>query len=75
MVGLAVVLAARLRWFVLGGVENAPHSPVPLAEDALGVDPQQDGHAVPGPFRDLGWATPALSQVDTAAWLAAPSMR
>ena len=25
-----------------------------LADDALGVDPQQDIHAVPGPFGDLG---------------------
>ena len=25
-----------------------------LADDALGVDPQQDVHAVPGPFGDLG---------------------
>jgi len=38
-----------------------------LADDALGVDAQQNVHAVPGPFRDLGGKTPPFSQVDRQA--------
>ena len=38
-----------------------------LTGHALGVDPQQDGHAVPRPFGDLSRRTPVPSRVDTAA--------
>jgi len=47
---------------------DAPLGFAMLAGDAFGIDPQQHVDAVPGPFGDLAAGTPALSQVDTAAW-------
>ena len=51
------------------GFLHAPAHGVLLTGDALGVDPQQDVDAVPGPLRNLGAGTPPLSHVETAACL------
>lgn len=44
-------------WTICGRVQgqiDALLGAVLLPGDALGIDPQQDGDAVPGPLRDLG---------------------
>jgi hypothetical protein len=51
------------------GRGDPPLGELVLADDALGVDPQQHADAVPGPFSNLGRIeTPPLSHVDRHAW-------
>jgi len=52
---------------VAEGFLDAATSDGVLAVDALGVDLEQDGDAVPRPLGDLGGAMPPLSQVKTQA--------
>lgn len=42
------------------GFANAAPGELVLADDALGVDPQKNVDAVPGPFGDLGWEDAAV---------------
>ena len=52
--------ATRFRLGIAQGVFDAPLGYLVLAVDALGIDPEQHGNAVPGPLGDLGGRNPAV---------------
>jgi hypothetical protein len=69
LLAVAVFLAAGFWLGVLGaeGVGDALVGGISLPVDAVGVDLEQYGDAVPGPAGDLGGGHPELSHSETAA--------
>ena len=64
---LAARLPPRRRRERQGSLDALPSDFI-VAIHALGVDPEEDVHAVSGPFGDLRRRDTGFSQSDTAAW-------